>query len=385
MKITKFIIIFIVCIFLTGCWDKVELEDRGLVLSLGLDKYNSDKNDNQLIYKVSMDIPNISSTSGSNESLISETGKEAEQKKDIKAAAGETIYSAIKLVDSYTSQRLYYGHTKAVVLGQKIIENETYLKETIDALERNQEISRKLIVLATKGDAYDILSSIPEERGLGIFINDFYKNNMYNTSFTFRQDLESIIQGLLLTGNTIIPEIESKNGDIQISGFAVIKDYKLVSWIDKDMSKNFLWFNKTKNIGGEVSVLFEEGYVPLKIATNNIKMYIKEGEGGIIANIDIDINGNIGEYTLSRSIMLDTDKHKILQQEYSEKIKKDVLDFLDIMQNNLNTDIIGLEELCMKSYSQIYKKFKFNETNILNYTKFDVNVNVNIKSAGNIK
>lgn len=385
MKITKFIIIFIVCIFLTGCWDKVELEDRGLVLSLGLDKYNSDKNDNQLIYKVSMDIPNISSTSGSNESLISETGKEAEQKKDIKAAAGETIYSAIKLVDSYTSQRLYYGHTKAVVLGQKIIENETYFKETIDALERNQEISRKLIVLATKGDAYDILSSIPEERGLGIFINDFYKNNMYNTSFTFRQDLESIIQGLLLTGNTIIPEIESKNGDIQISGFAVIKDYKLVSWIDKDMSKNFLWFNKTKNIGGEVSVLFEEGYVPLKIATNNIKMYIKEGEGGIIANIDIDINGNIGEYTLSRSIMLDTDKHKILQQEYSEKIKKDVLDFLDIMQNNLNTDIIGLEELCMKSYSQIYKKFKFNETNILNYTKFDVNVNVNIKSAGNIK
>lgn len=398
MKLVKIIFTITMCTFLTGCWDKVELEDRGLVLSLGIDKYSgniTEENAEPLIYTVSMDIPNISDNNkesqenqGNQESQENQEisdSSETQTKDSIKSSTGQTIYSAMKLVDSYTSQRLYYGHTKAVIFGSEILENENYLKEVIDALERNQEISRKLIVLSTKGKAKDILNFIPEEKGAGIFINDFYKNNMDNTSFTFRQDLESIIQDLLSTGDTVIPEIEIENNSVKISGLAVIKDYKLIGWLDENMTKSFLWFNKTKNIGGEVSVVFEEGFVPLKITNNKVKITLEQEDDIIITNIDIDIEGNIGEYMLSQSIMMDTDKYKILQQEYVNKIKKEVLEFIYILQNDLKADIIGLKEICRKNYNNIYKNFNLEENNIYNNVLFNVNVEVKIRGSGNIK
>lgn len=394
MKLLKITLPVLICFLLTGCWDKVELEERGLVLILGIDKYNSSQddsiyNDEKPIYTISMDIPDVSSilnSSTSSNPTDDTDGEKASEKSSVKTATGQTIYSAMKLIDSYSSQRLYYGHTKAVIFGMELLENENYLKETIDALERNQEISRKLIVLTTKERAEDILKFMPsDQKDLGLFINDFYKNNIYNTSFTFRQDLESIIQDLLSTGDTIIPEIEIENNNIKISGLAIIKDYKLVGWLDENMSKSFLWFNKTKNVGGEISASFEEGFVPLKVTKNTIKITLEEEGDNIVSNININIEGNVGEYMLGQEVMVDTDKYKILQQEYEEKITQEVLSFLDVIQNEFKADILGLKELCRKNYNTIYKKFNLEENSIYDNILFNVNVDVKIKGSGNIK
>ena len=178
MKIFKsiFILLFF-SLSLTGCFDKVELEERALVLAIGIDKYtdgndtNTEKTGEEKRFIVSMAMPEVSEGEKTGNANPMGNGEEQNSINEaIKVAEGSSIASTIELIDTYMSKNLYYGHTKVVVLGKEILQDEILLREVIDSLERNNEISRKIIVLGTMGTAKEILQTIPkDEKMLGIY------------------------------------------------------------------------------------------------------------------------------------------------------------------------------------------------------------------------
>ena len=67
MKIVKIVFVFLfLSSFLTGCFDKVEIEERALVLAIGIDKYleendtNTEKTGEEKRFIVSMTMPEVS-------------------------------------------------------------------------------------------------------------------------------------------------------------------------------------------------------------------------------------------------------------------------------------------------------------------------------------
>ncbi len=395
MRIFKIIFLSLVFILaLTGCFDKVELEERALVLAIGIDKYtkendtNTEKTGEEKRFIVSMAMPEVSEGEKSGNSnqqadpMSEDKGKSINEA--IKIAEGSSVASTIELIDTYMSKNLYYGHTKVVVLGKEILEDENMLKEVIDALERNNEISRKIIVLGTTEIAQDILQTIPkDEKMLGIYINDFYKNNKKNSSFTYSVDLEDIIQQLLSIGDTAIPNIQIVDDDVRLTGLIALKDGKYISYLDDTTTKGLLWIIDKKSLG-EIAIPFENGYVSTSIFKKKIEKNFYEQDNKIVCQFIINIEGNISEYKLGKNIMIDTEKYKMIEDEISKYVKNEIENSINTI-SQLNVDIIGLKELIRKNEYSLYDKYNLENNNIYDYVNFDIQCNTKIKGSGSIK
>lgn len=409
MKKIKLLIVITLTMLLTGCWDKVELEDRGFVITLGIDKYaetkpNNDENnkkDNnkdtssekpaqlsgqneESRYIVTMALPNVSELSGGNGGGgSSEDG--STKAKSVKKAASETVSGGMKFIDTYSSQKLYYGHLKACIIGKDILNDKELLKEAIDALERNKEISRKLIILAADDTAEKILNTdAPGEPLIGMFVSDFYKNNLKNVGVTFRQDLESIIQQFMAYNNTVIPKVSVENDEIKLGGLAIIKNYELVGWLNDMQTRGYLWINNDK-LGGDITAKLDNNYIPMKITNKETKIKFNEKDGKINCNINILVDGNVEEYQLAQSLLFDKNTLENLQAEYENVVKEEVYKTIDILQNNFKTDALGFKELCRKNYYDIYLKYADNWDKAFEEMIVNTNANVCIRNSGATK
>ena len=394
MKINKiFLMLCFLSIFLTGCFDKVELEERALVLAIGIDKYTKEKDTNiektgeEKRFIVSMALPDVTEEEKGKEDNKNENKEDSEEQspinKNVKTAEGSSISSTLNLIDTYTSKNLYYGHTKVVVLGIDILKDEKLLKETIDALERNNEISRKIIVLGTDEKAEDILKTIPkDEKMLGIYINDFYKSNK-NTSFTYRVDLEDVVKAILSTGDVAIPSIKIEDNDIKLEGLIALKNSKYAGYLDDATTKGILWLIDKRSLS-KISVPFEDGYVSTSIFKKNVDKNFHEENNKIIANFNVNIEGNISEYFIGENILIDTNKYKKIEEKTSNYVKKEILSAIKNIKK-LNVDIINLKELIIKNNYDLYVKYNLENKNIYNVVDFNINCNVKIKGSGSVK
>ncbi|WP_250277776.1 Ger(x)C family spore germination protein [[Clostridium] colinum] len=396
MKIFKTIFILLFCsVFLTGCFDKVELEERAIVLAIGIDKYNEEsdtsieKTGEEKRFIVSLAMPEVpeGEKTGNTEKQADPMSKDKQENsinEAVKIAEGSSVASTMELIDTYMSKNLYYGHTKVVVLGKGILEDDVLLKEVIDSLERNNEISRKIIVLGTQGNAKEILQTIPkDEKMLGIYINDFYKNNKKNSFFTYRVDLEDIIQQLLSTGDTVIPNIQVIDKDVRLSGLIALKDSRYIGYLEDATTKGILWLID-KNSLGEISIPFEKAYVSTSIFKKKVEKKFYEENNKITCQFLVNLEGNISEYYLGKNIMIDTEKYKMIEDEISIYVKKEIENAINNIKS-LNIDIIGLKELIRKNEYNLYDKYNLENNNIYDYVQFDIKCNTKIKGSGSIK
>lgn len=396
MKKINIIICLLICIFLTGCFDKVELEERAFVLAMSIDKYNEkidtdlEKTGEEKRYVVSMAMPEVSESEKTGEKSNEDNPMENENNSikinnGVKKGEGSSISSTMDLIDTYLSQNLYYGHTKAIILGKEVLENEQMLKEILDTLERNREISRKIIVLVSKTTGKDILEIIPkDEKMIGIYINDFYKNNKKNASYTFRMDLEDVIKNLLSSnGDTAIPTVEIKGDDIRLTGLAILNNYKIVGFLNDRETKGLLWV-LDKNSLGTISTNFEETFVSLDLFKKGLEINFEEIDNKILCNINIKLKGNISGYILNNQIFEKPKKFEELEKSYENYLKNEIKYSIESLKN-LNSDVLSLKERIRKNNYNLYKKFNINEENIYENLIFNINCKVDIKGYGTIK
>ena len=218
---------------------------------------------------------------------------------------------------------------------------------------------------------------------LGIYINDFYKNNKKNSSFTYSVNLEDIIQQLLSIGDTAIPNIEIVDNDVRLTGLIALKDSKYISYLDDAITKGILWIIDKKSLG-EISIPFEDGYVSTTIFKKKVEKNFYETDNKIMCDFVVNIQGNISEYMLGKNIMIETEKYKMIEDEISNYVKLEIDNSIKNIKQ-LNVDLIGLKELIRKNNYDLYDKYNLKANNIYDYVDFNVRCNVKIKGSGSIK
>ncbi len=427
----KLLLFLFAVFFLTGCWDKVEIENRGFVISIGIDSYTAQKNEQQkkatanakeaesetpeskstesgdrkqkpdsekkepsmfegetnMRYIVTMALPNISELAekGSGGEGRAGNGENSAKAKAIKKSASETVAGGMDLIDAYSSQKFYYGHTKICVLGDGILKDAALFREAMDAVERNKEISRKIILLATKGTAEEILNAdVTGEPLVGMFVSDFYKNNKYSINSTLRRDLEGAVQQLMATGNAIIPEISIENKEIKLGGLAIIKDYKLAGFMNDLETRGYLWTQKAK-MGGLVTVPYQNTFVPLAISDKKTKIKFSEQGDHLVCHIDVEVEGNIDEYLLSDKHLSEPNHLDNLQKSYEAKIAEEIQTSFHKFQNEFGVDGLDVNNLLRKNYYDLYKKYNSNWDETFEKMDLETSVKVSIRGSGSIK
>ncbi len=377
-----------VCLFLCGCWDRVEIESRGFVVSIGIDKYDkkeiekAEVKDRPVVlegtkepkYVLTLALPNVTAIAG---------GSSESEAKSIKKTAGATVSEAIELSDSISSQRLYLGQAKICVFGKEILEDERLLRESLDFLERNRELNRKICLLSTEGKAEDILgANVEGEPLVGLFVANFYKNNAQTV--TFRQNLEDSVNELLTTGCTLIPQAEKNASGVKLAGAAVLKNYRLMGFLDDRSVEGFLAC-LGKSAGGEVYVEYKGAGVPLDIYKSRRSISFVEEDGGLVIGLKLTAEGGVSGYKLDKSPAFESEDLETIRKLFEQELKKEAEKTISELYGEYGADCLALSEELYKHEPKLYGKFKDVLAHDISGIKINVKAEVTIRNTGAIK
>ena len=106
-KYTIFILTIVISILLTGCWDKVEINNRGFVIGLGIDKLKEEEKGEQSDrIKVSFKVPNVA--------LLGTKQTPTEEPSFYWEAEGETFDTVINEIQAKSPFDLELSHNKVM-------------------------------------------------------------------------------------------------------------------------------------------------------------------------------------------------------------------------------------------------------------------------------
>jgi len=365
---------------LTGCWDSVELNERHVILEIAIDKtpkpdLSKPINERQ-IYQITYGIPDIGKLSGK-DSL-------AENVKTSLTTQSPSIATSIDEIETKTQNTVTFSHTKALILGEEMLKDKDAFQAAIDALLRDMRIGRSVIVLATKGLAGDLTQADnPQNPIMGMYIMKYFNNKERPVSYAKGQLLANLIKELEDTGVSTMPMIMSdKEGIIQISGAALIKDYAFVTWLDKnEVRGQLLVEGKIKHV--PIVVTYKDHYLTYMIKDQKSKIHFKENNGKLEANIDLTVKGDIIEYLSSnnKNIFNEESITEITQQLKQEIIRQTNL-VIDKSQS-LGVDFLGIGLEMYRKDPKQWKNYK-DTWNEGDYKDFPIHVDttVNIQNTG---
>ncbi|PAB59929.1 hypothetical protein CCE28_08220 [Anaeromicrobium sediminis] len=373
-------IILIICLLMTGCWDKTELKEVGIVTAMGVDL----EDDGQITMSVLMVIP---------------LGSEVQQSTTwYGKSKGKTLMDASKNIRKHTSKKPEWYHSKLVLIGEKLARKDMY--KVLDYLSRNQQIRYSNNIIVCEGRADEALSAPADlETSLASEIGGLIENTSdYTKAYVeklkdFLQSMDSETVGsvcgrlrysqdreITFSSNreTIMKLNDEKDYKyIALEGTSVFKGMKLAGFLNDLETSGFLFITGKAKGGGIPVKVEEDQYVFLDHSKPDSKIEINMEDNKIQANIKVELDTLIVETTEELRL-----KDKKFIKEIEEMAAKEVRERMEASMKKakeLNSDIFGISEQIHKTYPKVWKEIKDDWDKIFKEIPIEYEVKVKIK------
>lgn len=372
-------ILVVSLVFLTGCWDRTELNDLAIELGLGLDRAKN----NKVEISAQFIIP---SKMGMGQSGRSDTGKSV----FIESGTGEDTLEAIQMIQTKLSREVFRGHHRVIVIGEQLARRG--LADVLDNYSRDPDIRLRADALVVKGstakkflEASSPLENIP---AIGAQKEHAQTGGLGDTSL-----VNFLIAGTSDGINPILPAIKlihasKKQDETVFEGFQIVggaifnKDLKLVGYLNMQKWLTTLWLvnrlskqtitatvSKGKGSASLYMTKIDRKIIPT-IRGNTIKCdIVLSGEGTIQEN-----NTNL-DLTQPKNLTL-------LEHALEKKAEKQTLQTIKKVQKQYGTDIFGLGEAVHQKYPSQWKVLKKNWTKQFRKVQVSVHANLTIRRVG---
>ena len=368
----KKIIIIIICLTITGCFNYKELNNYAIVTALSIDV--SDKG-----YEVS--------------ALITNAMKENENKTNISVVSGKgtSIYSAIKDINLKIPKELYLSHLNVIIISEEIAQKG--MKPILDYLVREPDSHQSYYLIISKDvkakDALSILDPIANFPSENLYGNLDNSRNLQSKILYDRvnQYIGKILEkGINPVLNTLIVVGDAEKGSnteeqnnvelknyIMLDNLAIFKNDKLVDYADDDES---VGINILLDNINEIYIEIPCDKSNIILSSNSLKTKTKVNKKNV--NINVDIDSKINE--LGCDIKLNDKNLKKIEKDAEEKIIKQIKKALQLSRNN-TTDIFGYGTRLYKKDYKFFNSIKNWDEYFINL-QFNINVDVKIKDKG---
>lgn len=177
-----------VCLVLSGCWDRLELEDQHFILALGIDE----RPGGGYVVTVQIAQPNVIA-GGSSEKGGGSSGTGAGGV--VVAIEGDTIIGSINDLQTASDRRMNLSHVKAIFLGEDLARSG--IMPVLSSLSRFPSSRRSVYVLIVRGEAQEFLRHFsPEiESNPGKFVEEMLSSHTL-TGLLPRSQMHNILGDL---------------------------------------------------------------------------------------------------------------------------------------------------------------------------------------------
>jgi Ger(x)C family germination protein len=391
MKLKRIVSSILICILLSGCWDKIEIDKKSMISVMGIDA-GSDIGKQREVAKFRPDEPytamkmkKLHLTFGTPDVSKLGPGKGGTAQDTYLTSDGYSLQDSIGNASLKSSRYITFNHTKLLVLSSNIMENADIVREVIDYLQREPNLNRMMYVILAEGRAEDCIKYKPEmEKNIESYITGLIENSHRDESI-IPITLNEFLILLSENGNALIPRmvIDKESNKLKISGVAIIKDYKLKGFLTPSDTTNLEMLRGTLK-GGRKVIFINSHPIDYLIDGVDRKISVDDTNGKLIFNINIKVEGAIKDYYTDNNLF-STDKLNYLQENFNKSIEKECERVVKLTQQKFNSAPIGVRECIEKFHPDIWRQKKDNWDEVYKNAVINVNIQTSIRRIGVVK
>jgi len=365
---------------LTGCWDRVELNDRAIWLATAWDVAE----DGDIIVSGQIAIPANIQTQG-------ETGDALPY--FIVTGKGQSVGEVLDNIQKKLPRKAFFGQRRVVLFSEEFAKHA--IKEHLDNISRTPLHSLRGAMFVVKGStAKDaLLQQNPLEKLSAIAILNEHRliggrgDTLY-LQFLIASQLDGIYPTLpiLEIAHMADEEIEAKGTEpiqvMRIAGVSLFdKDLKLKGMLDNRDNRNLLWVMGMLEKDTLIAE-HEMGNASINLYKISSKIKPKIDNGRLLGfTIYLNGTGSLEENNSSLDVRKPSNLKK-LEIEFEKSIQKQALATIEKVQEEFGLDIFGFGEVIHRDQPKRWNEIKDNWDDIFSELKFTVEADIKIKEIG---
>jgi spore germination protein KC len=371
---------------LTGCWDRLEIEERGTILGLAIDPIVKNgqnttgpfaKSDNAG-YKLTAQVA-IPGRIPLGPGGPSGGGGATEKPVWIISKTGKTIDDALNNLQQELSNRVFFGHLRIIVVNQALAKSG--MQDIQDFFRRNAEIRRLAWLIISKGPAGAVIEATPQLSRVPTLYLVSTMDNAVRMGKIPNVFLGNYWSSRSSNGrDPVLPLISLYKKDrIEIEGLAVFKGDRMASSLNQLGTAAYMELTGENRAGYGVAVPIPgdpQHSAIIKGTNRKTKIKLRKIKGKPSFDVYMKVEANLEEKT-GKSIN-DVRMMKQIGKEASQMLIKNQKKTLKKLKKQ-RTDIIGFGEYVRGEYPDYWRKYNSKEEWDQEFANLDIRLHLDVE------
>ncbi|GAA4853165.1 spore germination protein GerLC [Paenibacillus vulneris] len=394
-KVAGMLAAILILLFTTGCWDRVEIDERGFVIGIAIDTMKDSNGKEgkaakgqkgEFMVTYQLVVPSGIKQSGSTDS-----GGGANRAYFNITLDGDTLTSLAAKLASKTSRAPFFEHLQVVLISDEVARKEGAFADTIDYFLRDSEMRRSLKIMVVKGEAKQVLEvKPPNEKLPARFISSAAENTRKSSRMLEESRLGEVHEKLLKRESFLIQlvSVSKDRGDISIIGSALF-DGRTNNLIDFIGGRDTAGINLLRGSvsGGVINAEIEGGLVGYEINWERRRLWVEVSDPERpVFHIDIRTKG-IVDQSFKQMDMTKEEAIMKLEAALSQKIKSIADNAMNKLQKKYGRDVVDLELFLYRDHYEVWKSIQKDweeGRKLFTKAKVEVTVESEVQRSGSI-
>ena len=395
---------------LSGCWDRVDIETRGYVLGVAIDKYPPIPQANEMaapgetppkeeeklegmethagkdLFAMTVQLPILkkSSSASSGAAGGGPSGGSAVGNTWEITQIGNSFFSMNREMQSRTELSLYYEHLQVIIISDSVAREG--IEDVIDFFVRNPEMRRRVRVFISVGQAKSVLDVTPRIADYSsLYLKQIPRNAVRNSRIVNKVDLGEVIQSNHAGFDFVLPKVVPTKDEIKASGGAVFKEGRMVGWAS-EIELEAIKYIRNIYLGGVITIEAPDhkgGLVAMEVTSAKTKVTPVIQDDELTFDIEIKVKGNYAEeikmHTHSKLAQSFLDK---LEIGYAKEIERICKATVRKMQEDYGADVFRFSQVVATKKPAYWKKIKDKWGTIYPSVGVNIKADVSIELTG---
>ncbi|MBP1934151.1 Ger(x)C family spore germination protein [Ammoniphilus resinae] len=360
-------------LLLTGCWDRVEINDLAVVVASSFDKEGD-------MYRVGVQIPLVRPLGGKGQGPVfyidSETGK--------------TVRDAVDRLQHRMSRQMIFSHRRILIVSEEVAREG--IRPGFDEVARLPDNRLTANMIISKGKAIDLLGSSPQFESLSAEA----MREIVKLPFVLPVNLKDTAQALNREGvDPIIPYMEvtepqpkgeENKKEVQLSGYAQFKEDKMVGVFKEKAAAGSHWM-RSHFVTYMTTLEIQEGDskkpITIRVTSGQSKIIPRIENGNLSYDVKVEAVGAVQESMLTEDLRFEKNQKKV-SREFEKDIKESIEAFVEQAKEK-QTDPAYLGVLLSRAYPKEWKEnYSKQWRGMLRDIPFHIEVKASVERLGQI-
>ncbi|MGY0694614.1 Ger(x)C family spore germination protein [Virgibacillus sp. FSP13] len=340
-------------LLLTGCWDQVDIEERGFVVGSAIDMTEEKESGgyvlsltNQFVVPAGLGAP---MQGGGGQKAFNNI-----------SASGESMFEISRAMAELTSRAPFYEHEKIIVISNKVARTPDLFGSIMDFFLRNPEMRRSIKIMISDGNAKKILDTKPENEKLPAMYLDLVMENSFKTAAEVEPvRIGRVHEYLLDETSYVIPRVTSVEKSIKYDGVAVFQGYgnRMVGILSGEETKGLNLINGEVQEGA-IKIQLDEETITYEIEDLKSKMELDAKDiNNVNVSVSINVEGAISE-TFGSENLLQRKTLAEIEKQVAKEIEKKANRTIKKTQKDLKTDVFRIDDMLKQRHYDQWLKIK---------------------------